>query len=270
MSIRRKIKDFANNAYEPLKTKLKLYYRPKQYVRKWGADGLELYKDFFDSSRQGEETSFSLTGYPHKLYLRRGTSDEPTLRQVFMNTRYEMDLGFSPKTILDGGANVGYASVFFAHKYPDAEVLSIEPDNSNFEQVKKNTAHYPNVTPIQTAIWGNSSFLKIINPKTEHWAFEVAECDATDAGAFKAVSIADLIAKQGWESIDILKLDIEGAEMSVFQEGYEEWLPKVRLLIIELHERMRPGCTEVFEKAIAKYPFDKSISGENLVYINRN
>ena len=73
-----------------------------------------------------------------------------------------------------------------------------------------------------------------------------------------------------WKSLDLLNLDIEGSEMSVFESGYEEWLPKVKLLIIELHERMRPGCTAVFEKAINQYHFERSISGENLVYRNKD
>lgn len=271
MSLKRKIKNFANNTYEPIKTKLKKYYRPKQYVKKWGKDeGLRLYNNFFNYTKEGEETNFQLSGYPHNIYLRKGTSDEPTFRQVFMNIRYDMNLGFKPTTILDGGANVGYASVFFANKYPNAEIVAIEPDTSNFAQVKKNTANYESIKALKTAIWGKSTYLRIINPESEHWAFEVAECQPNDGGSFKAISIDQIISDQGWNSIDILKLDIEGAEMSVFQEGYEQWLPKVKLLIIELHERMRPGCTEVFENAISKYNFVKSISGENLVYINRN
>ena len=271
MSIKRKLKNIVNNAYEPIKSKLKLYYRPKQYIKKWGkTEGLALYNDFFNFEHIGQETEFSLSNYPRKLFLRKGTSDEPTFRQVFMNIRYDMQLPFIPLTILDGGANVGYASVFFANKYPQAHIVAIEPDDSNFTQVEKNTSSYQSIKVIKTAIWGKSTHLKITNPESEPWAFEVAECDQDDDGAFEALSISQIIEQQGWESIDILKLDIEGAEMNVFQDGYEEWLPKVKLLIVELHERIRPGCTEVFERAISKYPFEKSISGENLIYINKN
>ncbi|WP_420385726.1 FkbM family methyltransferase [Roseivirga sp.] len=272
MSLKRKLKNFANNTYEPLKTKLKKYYRPKQYVKKWGKEeGLRLYNDFFNYTSEEEETHFQLSGYPHTLFLRKATSDEPTFRQVFMNIRYDMNLDFSPETILDGGANVGYASVFFANKYPEAQILAIEPNSSNYDQVIKNTRSYSTIKPQKTAIWGRSTCLKIINPDTDHWAFEVAECDSNDEGAFEAVSINQLIEQEGWDSIDILKLDIEGAEMNVFKDkSHEDWLPKVKLLIIELHERIQPGCTEIFENAIAKYNFEKSISGENLVYMNKN
>lgn len=271
MGVIRSIKNIVNGLYSPLREKLKLHYRPKQYIKKWGkATGLALYNDFFNYTTVEEETRFKIPDYPFDIYLRKGTSDEPTLRQVFMNIRYEMDLPFQPKTILDGGANVGYASVFFAQKYPEAEILAVEPDSSNFLQIEKNTKHYQNIKALKSAIWGVSTHLKISNPNFEKWAFVVEEAKSDDAESFQAYSITDLMKSMQWNSIDFLKLDIEGAEASVFKNDFESWLPNVKVLVIELHEKMRPGCTEIFEKAISKYSFEKSVSGENLVYINRN
>ena len=269
-SLIHEIKKIANSAYSPIKHRLKQFYRPKQYITKYGKKkGLELYHKFH-SPLVDTLIEYDIPEYHHSLFLRAHASDEPTFRQVFMNTRYEIDLPSKPKTIIDGGSNIGYASVFYARKYPEAEILAIEPDSSNFELVKKNTVPYKNITPIKSAIWGKSTYLKIANPETEKWAFEVEETTSDKPGAFQAFSILDLIEKMNWESVDLLKLDIEGSEMSVFEKDYEQWLPKVKLLIIELHERMKPGCTAVFEKAIGRYSFEKSISGENLVYINRD
>lgn len=268
MNLIRQIKNIVNRSFAPLQAKLRLYYRPKQYVRKFGATkGLALYKKFYEASTDEKEVLFELENYKYPLFLRPYTSDVPTFQQIFLNTRYEMDLGFTPKTIIDGGSNIGFASVFYAKKYPEAEILAVEPDPSNFQLVEKNTAPYSNIKPLKSAIWGDSTWLKIKNPDTAHWSFEVEETLSDTPDAFEAFSISALIEKMGWESVDLLKLDIEGSEMSVFEQGYEEWLPKVKLLIIELHEKLRPGCTKVFEKAISQYNFKKSVSGENLVYI---
>lgn len=264
----RSIKDIANSAYVPIKSKLKKYYRPKQYIKRYGKKkGLELYHKFHSNSPNAL-IEYDIPDFAHPLFLRTHTSDEPTFRQVFMNIRYEIDLPSEPKTIIDGGSNVGYASVFYSKKYPKAEILAIEPDSSNFEMIEKNTFGYPNIHKIKSAIWGKSTWLKISNPDAEKWAIEVEETKSIDEHSFQAFSISDLISKMGWESVDLLKLDIEGSEISVFEKGYEEWLPKVKLLIIELHERMRPGCTEAFESAINQYNFQRSVSGENLVYTN--
>lgn len=265
MSLVRSIKNIVNGAYAPIQSKLKLYYRPKQYVRKFGKEkGLALYQLFYQEEEQAVD--FEVEGYEHKMKLRTQTSDVPTFQQIFLNTRYEMELPYAPKTIIDGGANIGFASVFFAQKYPEAEILAVEPDSSNMALTQHNTGPYDNITTLQSAIWGKTSHLKIKNPDFEKWAFEVVEAEADEPGAFQAFSIADLIQKMGWESVDLLKLDIEGSEMSVFQSGYESWLPKVKILIVELHEKMQPGCTRVFEEAVEKYPFKKTISGENLIY----
>lgn len=267
MGIVRGIKNIVNGAYAPIQSKLKLYYRPKQYTSKFGKEkGLALYHKFYTDTTPEKEVSFTVDGYEHDLYLRQDTSDVPTFQQIFLNTRYEMDLPSQPKTIIDGGANVGFASVYFANKYPEAEVLAVEPDTSNYSLVERNTASYSNIKTIQSAIWGKTTSLRIKNPDFEKWAFEVEETDASAKGAFQAFSIPALIEKMGWESVDFLKLDIEGSEANVFASGYESWLPKVKVLIVELHEKMQPGCTEVFEKAMSKYPFKKTVSGENLIY----
>ena len=248
-----------------------MYYRPKQYTRKFGKEkGRALYHHFYSNTVEGRVVAFDLDNYEHKLYLRQATSDVPTFQQIFLNTRYEMDLPFSPKTIIDGGANIGFASVFFANKYPDAEVLAVEPDTSNYELVQKNTRALANIRTLQSAIWDKTTPLRIKNPDFEKWAFEVEETNAQAEGAFQAYSINDLIRQMGWESVDFLKLDIEGSEINVFASGYESWLPKVKVLIVELHEKMQPGCTQVFEQAVSKYNFEKTVSGENLIYINNS
>jgi hypothetical protein len=68
--------------------------------------------------------------------------------------------------------------------------------------------------------------------------------------------------------IDILKLDIEGSEKEVFETGYEHWLPKINILIIELHDKMKKGCSRAVFNAISKYDFSFDIKGENIIFTN--
>ena len=70
--------------------------------------------------------------------------------------------------------------------------------------------------------------------------------------------------------IDILKIDIETSEKQLFSENYSEWLPKVKVIIIELHDRMDAGCAKSFFTAInncyTNYTY--STLGENVIITN--
>ena len=93
----------------------------------------------------------------------------------------------------------------------------------------------------------------------------VEEVTDSEEFSFKAVTIGKILKRSGYKEIDILKLDIEGSEKEVFSNDYEDWLSKVNILIIELHDRMKPGCSEAFYSAINQYNFIKINSGENII-----
>jgi hypothetical protein len=69
------------------------------------------------------------------------------------------------------------------------------------------------------------------------------------------------------EEISILKLDIGGSEKELFESCYANWLNKTKVIIIELHERMRTGAKESFRSAIAGNDFKESKIGEKNILI---
>jgi hypothetical protein len=50
------------------------------------------------------------------------------------------------------------------------------------------------------------------------------------------------------DRIDILKIDIEGAEKEVF-ESSSKWIDKVSVIMTELHDQIRPGSARAFSEA---------------------
>ena len=76
--------------------------------------------------------------------------------------------------------------------------------------------------------------------------------------------VADILSDFKASRIDVLKIEIEGSEFEVLNHS-APWIDSVQTLIIELHDRFRPGCTEALEAAIGGYNFQKSISGESIV-----
>jgi hypothetical protein len=66
--------------------------------------------------------------------------------------------------------------------------------------------------------------------------------------------------------VDILKIDIEGAELEIFSDGADEWLPRIGLIIIETHERFRPGSEAAVRKALWPMFEELPPSGESLFF----
>ena len=67
-----------------------------------------------------------------------------------------------------------------------------------------------------------------------------------------------------------LKWTLKEVRNLYFKKNYESWLPKTKILFVELHERKAPGCTATMERALEKYNFEKSSSGEYDVLINKD
>lgn len=65
-----------------------------------------------------------------------------------------------------------------------------------------------------------------------------------DGSTYEVISLGVKEVAQEFEHfhIDLLKLDIEGAEKEVFLHGSEEWLDQVDVIAVELHDRLEPGC----------------------------
>ena len=62
---------------------------------------------------------------------------------------------------------------------------------------------------------------------------------------------------------------ISRTDIVVFEKNYENWLPRTRLLIVELHDRMQPGSSKAVFNAITKYDFICETKWENLIFYNR-
>lgn len=225
---------------------------------------------FYFKMKTGNWSNFKLKKLKHPFSIRDNPYDFATLEEVLLKEEYDIDLPFEPLTIIDGGANIGLTSIFFANKYPNAQIVAVEPELANFEMLRKNTEHYSTISLLNTGIWDHNSHLKIVDTGKGNNSFTVEELAFPIKESIEAVSIADIMHKNKWKVIDILKLDIEGSERNVFDKNYEGWLPFVKVLIIELHDRMISGCSETVFKTLNNYDFSKGVKGENHIFINKD
>ena len=207
--------------------------------------------------KQHLEVLVSTPCVPAPLHLRVRSTDISTFSEVILRSEYDWQFPTEPKVIIDAGANIGLSAVFFAHRYPNARVFAVEPEPRNFELLKRNTVPYANIVPIQAAIWGRNENLTLTDPGLGDWGFRtLADDRAATTGFCKVPGITadQLMADFGITHVDVLKIDIEGAELEVF-ETCSSWIRSVGTIVIELHDRFRPGCTASFEKATTNFRF---------------
>ncbi len=237
------------------------------HFKRFGFNGRTL--RFVLRSRFGsgtEAVGFQPKGYAAPIHIRKNTSDTSVFDQVMLAREYDIPLPFTPRTIVDCGANIGLTTVYWKNRFPDAQIVCIEPETSNYELLVKNTVAYKDVTAVKAGLWPRSAYLTIENPDGANYGFRVMESEQETPDSIRAVTVGWIMEDFGFEGIDILKIDIEGSEKEVFSENHEAWLPKVKVLIVELHDRAKPGCAQAVLGALSKYRFNMEICGENLVF----
>jgi len=238
-------------------------YLPVKFVQSFGIiKGICLYLRFkFHLTRK-----LRVPGILHPVCLRPGTIDEYTFIEIFVMKdyiiQYQIDETERP-VIVDAGANIGLSSVFFAGKFPHAIIECFEPEDENYALLIKNTENYPNIRPHKSALWWKSGFVSVIDKGYGLRGFVTEETGKEDH--IPALSVDDLMIQHNYQSIEILKMDIEGSEKDLFDHNTDKWLSRIKFLIIELHDTMRPGASMSLFKALSPYNYSTSISGENLI-----
>lgn len=216
------------------------------------------------------------------LEVRTHSTDTEVLRQVFVAREYDLSgmkrwrdietryrallaAGRTP-LIVDAGANIGAASLWFARLFPEAAVVAIEPEPENAECCRRNTAASPRITVHEAAIGAKPGRIRLENPADKAWSVRSARSDTGDGIAI--VTINGLLDALPDASLFIAKIDIEGFESDLFAEALE-WIDKATLLFIEIHDWMLPGRGTSFalQKAMGERRFEMLIRGENLVYV---
>jgi FkbM family methyltransferase len=165
--------------------------------------------------------------------------------------------------IIDAGANIGDETVKFRHFHPEAHIIAIEVDDANIAILRRNVAHDPRIHIERRALWPRGG-------ETVELAFgatpEATRALPTSNGSIETISLGELQEKYGFHRIDILKLDIEGAEARLFEEGATDWMAIVDVLIMEVADHESPSG---LQRLLRAFPADVNctVAGENIVAI---
>ena len=198
-----------------------------------------------------------------EVLVRAGGSDMAIYHEVILEPYLPVFDLAEDAVVLDLGANIGLATNLFRSQYPKSKIIAVEPDPDNFDLLMKNTAGLGNVTCIQAAICPRKMMIEMDREGKNSSGFQTKE---SDGGSIEGMTIDSILEQEGVQRVGLLKLDIEGAEKELFEDGGKDWIAKCDNIAVELHDRIKPGCGTAFFNAIDPDEWDFEISGQmNLI-----
>jgi FkbM family methyltransferase len=196
-----------------------------------------------------------------QIILREVGTDVLTFDEVLVEQVYKSVLPYLRECayVVDLGANIGLTSLYFASCYAGCKLIAVEPNPSTYDVLCANLSALVKAGRCKTlraAIWGSETVLVADEPKNpEHYsafATRQASGPAPVGDEISGMPLPQIMAQAGFERIDLLKVDVEGAEVELFK-GDLEWLRSVECIAIEFHEGSREAIG--FDDIMAHYGF---------------
>lgn len=211
----------------------------------------------------GAPVEFPVGGFGHTVWLRPGTCDVILYYDVILHELYGMAAPKTANTIIDCGANIGLASAYFLVRYPASRVLALEPDPINFALCRRNLEQFGDrVQVIQKALWSSACPMRVSSDQAGTWASQVRPASEAGHDTMEGIDMVSLLKEHGLDCVDILKMDIEGAEIEVLSSDDLSWLASVRLFQIEPDSQRG---RELFVSRLSAYGFSFASYGEIMI-----
>lgn len=192
------------------------------------------------------------------VHLREIGSDYHTFLEVMGLQVYRAVVETVPgcRTVIDLGANIGLATLYLAGHYPASRLVAVEPNPDNYRVLEANLQALiagGRCQTIEAAVWSSERPLAPCQPGEEcHYnAFAVTEqsSPANGGAAIQGMTIERILELSGFDEVDLLKIDIEGAETELLR-GDVSWLERVGAIAIEFHadSRIESGFDPIMER----------------------
>ena len=181
----------------------------------------------------------SVAGRTCDLELRLGAGDFFVFHEVFTNRCYRLPASWVDRirTVVDLGAHIGLTSLYLLESLPQARIVCVEATPDNAAVLRHNLAAFSDrATVIEAAIAAAPGTARF---QSAGWSWErrLGGVAGDDAAGFdvRCETVDGVMRHAGLTSIDLLKIDVEGAEQAILAGG-PAWLSAVDAIVIELHE----------------------------------
>ncbi len=192
----------------------------------------------------------------HKFLLEaRGDADDSVLAEIFLLREYaliEPELKRAKTVVLDIGAHKGFFALYVRALNAEVPVLCYEPEEANYAALKKHLEvnKVQGVTSKNAAVAKEEGTLLLNVSEDSHNHSIVVAPGTTVQKKVSATTLEKIVSK--FEKVDVLKMDIEGAEFQIFENTSSAVFKKIGVIFMEYHEygpEMRAeNLQKIFEK----------------------
>jgi FkbM family methyltransferase len=190
----------------------------------------------------------------------------PQWHDIFVDRALEYCADAAGPRILDCGGNVGLASLFFKRRFPSARITAYEADPALFRILRANldANGASDVETVQAALWTANGHVTFRSEGSDSGM--IGTLPGAVAGAavdVPSLRLRDIIANDVNGRIDLLKLDIEGAEDAVLADC-EPVVDRIGAIVMDLHEfdpanRQAPRVLELLARTGFTYAVDEFV-----------
>lgn len=193
---------------------------------------------------RGTPLRMSFKNLRHPILIRPGTQDADTVINNIVREEYgQFTPPRDPLWMIDAGAYIGDTTAYFLSRFDTLRVISLEPNPESFPTAAANLAPYgERAILLPKGLWSRDEQLSLGGGGT-------GACLTGEEGSIDCVSVPTILKQHQIPRLDVLKMDIEGAEEAIFAAEPQNWLPRVVLILIEIHnERAYRLITDVLTK----------------------
>jgi FkbM family methyltransferase len=197
-----------------------LSWRPAYCRRLWRARRyLKNYREVVRASPRRHPEAFHFrAGYSWRIA--EVVTELQVFEEVFGQEQYRLSPSGSTATVIDIGANNGLFSLYAHLKLPAARIYAIEANPLTYRSLAGNisaNALQDAVQPSNQAISATSGTVRFYCSATSGWSslFPVRGAEGGEAVSVESVSLSAFCATRGIGEVDVLKIDVEGAEYDI-------------------------------------------------------
>lgn len=188
----------------------------------------------------------------YTIHYRNGEEYHRLKQEIFTRDTYYFETSTAAPVIIDAGAHIGLASLYFKKLYPLARITAIEPLPQNLTLLEQNLweNHLDDVNIIAGALAAQAGYESLYFDASKDEWFSTA---SFSRGAWTGTQRSDQLSVETFplsqfltEKVTVLKLDIEGAEQAVLTAAGHS-IRNVHHLFIEFHPVAHQSLTALLE-----------------------